>query len=201
MKFSIFQKNKLESDETLLAKFKATGDMEVLGELYNRYLEMTLGLCLKYFKNKEESEDAVMGIFEIVARRLPNHDVEYFKSWLYRVASNHCLDILRKNKRIQEKESEIKNMYSDLDTRLNTIDIDEEMSENEMNLQLMEQCIETLNEAQRVSIQLFYLEKKSYEEVADALNVSWAQTRSYVQNGRRNIKKCMEQNHESAREK
>lgn len=199
MKFSIFQTNKSKSDEELAELFTKSGDMAIVGELYNRYLEMLLGVSLKYLKNTEESEDAVMEIFEIIVKRLPNHEVENFKAWLYRVASNHCLDILRKQKRTREKENELIHMYSSDTIRQEEGWMSEEIADNEALLSLMEKCIETLNSSQKETIKLFYLERKSYEEVAEKLDITWSQTRSYVQNGRRNIKKCMETTHEASR--
>jgi len=199
MKFSLFSRNKSKSDEDLLALYKQDQDMEVLGELYNRYLEMSMGLCMKYLKHVEESEDAVMEIFEIIAKRLPNHDVENFKAWLYRVVSNHCLDILRKKKRISDKEIEHYRMQSEEDLRLDHTGLSEELTEKEVLLNIMEQCIEELKEQQRKSVQLFFIEKQTYEMVAQALGISWSQTRSAIQNGKRNLKKCMEKNHEPAR--
>lgn len=199
MKFSIFQRNRSKTDEELLETFHADQDLEVLGELYNRYLSMVMGLSMKYLKNTTASEDAVMEVFEIIVKRLPNHKVENFKSWLYRVASNHCLDILRKQKRKTEKEIEAHRMYSDAQSRHIGIDWNEELDEKELLLTRMESCIDELVEQQRKCVQLFYIEKKNYEEVSSSLGITWSQTRSFIQNGRRNLKKCMEKKHESAR--
>ena len=197
MKFSNFHQNKGTSDEELAKQYREDGDLAILGELYNRYLGMTMGLCMKFFKHVADSEDATMEIFEVVAKRLPNHEVENFKSWLYRVASNHCLDILRKRKRVNEKEIEALRVHSQEQVR----PIDEhfgELDEKEILLQAMDDCIEELGEKQKACVKMFYLEKKNYEEVSSSLEISWSQTRSFIQNGRRNLKKCMEKKHESA---
>ena len=199
MKFSIFSRNKMKSDEALLALYKQDNDMEVLGELYNRYLEMSMGLCMKYLKHVQESEDAVMEVFEIIVKRLPNHDVENFKPWLYRVVSNHCLDILRRKKRISEKEIEVYRVQSEEGLRHESESFSGELNEKEVQLNAMENCIEELKEQQRKSVQLFFIEKQSYETVAKALGITWSQTRSAIQNGKRNLKKCMEKSHEPAR--
>lgn len=199
MKISIFQRNKAKSDQQLLSLFKKDKDIAVLGELYNRYIDMVMGLSLKYLQNVHDSEDAVMEIFEVIVRRLPNHDVENFKSWLYKVSSNHCLDILRKKKRTSEKDKDIQLMQSSQKERLDNSWMSEEMDEKELLLNSMEDCIEQLDLKQQECVKMFYLEKKSYEVVSQTLEISWSQTRSFIQNGRRNLKKCMEKKHEAAR--
>jgi len=170
----------------------------VLGELYNRYIDMVMGLCMKYLQNVPDSEDAVMEIFEVLLKRLPNHDVDNFKSWLYKVSSNYCLDVLRKKKRISEKENDFQLMqFNERDRHLGEM-MSEEIDLQEALLETMESCIEQLSLEQRKCVQMFYLDKKSYEEVSQSMNISWSQTRSFIQNGRRNLKKCMEKNHEAA---
>lgn len=198
MKLSIFQRNKAKSDEFLVDTFKKDQDIRVLGELYNRYIDMVMGLCLKYLHNVPDSEDAVMEIFEVLLKRLPNHDVENFKAWLYRVSSNYCLDVLRKKKRTSEKENEFQLMQSNNSERHTSEMFSDEIDEQEALLGTMETCIEQLSEEQRKCVRMFYLEKKSYEEVSNSMEISWSQTRSFIQNGRRNLKKCMEKNHETA---
>lgn len=198
MKFNIFNKNKSLTDEEMVLLYQKEGDLEILGELYNRYLEMMYGVCLKYLKNTADAEDTVMQIFEIIMRRIKNHNIENFSGWLYRVAANHCLDILRKKTRDKEKENEIINMQSRADSRQYNEEF-QEISEKEIQLQTMEDCIQKLKAMQKDTIQLFYLKKNTYEEVAEKLGITWSQTRSYVQNGRRNLKKCMEEKYEASR--
>jgi len=199
MKLSIFKQHKSRTDQELLSLYMQDKNTEVLGILYHRYLDMMTGLCLKYLKNVPDAEDAVMEIFEVIVRRLPNHTVENFKSWIYKVGSNHCLDILRKQKRISEKEIEHYRMQSEESKRHSNAYMIEELDPQEVKLQIMEDCIDTLDNKQQRAIRMFYLQKKSYDDVAEALEITWSQTRSYIQNGRRNLKNCMEKKHERAR--
>lgn len=192
MKQSEFRKYPDLTDEEMILLFQSKEDMEILGSLYNRYLAMMMGLCLKYLNRQDAAEDAVMEIFEILHRRLPNHQVENFSAWLYRLASNHCLDILRKQQRTLAQNVQI--MQSVKDERHNDDWLVDEVKEKEAVLTKMEKCLEQLNDNQKMSIQLFYLKKQSYEDVSKKLGATWAQTRSYIQNGRRNMKKCMEKN-------
>lgn len=182
-----FQRHTKTTDEELVKLFQKNESLEVLGELYNRYLEWVYGICMKYFKNVEDSQDASMEVYELLIKRLPGKDVENFKPWLYRVASNYCLDALRKKKSVKNKESEIQLMHSNESIRL-----DSDAYDIESELTKMEDCLEILNSEQKQSVELFYLEKKSYDEVSRILNVSWSKTRSFIQNGRRNLKLCMD---------
>lgn len=197
MKFSIFSRNKNKSDKDLVDLFRKEGDMEVLGELYNRYLEMIYGVCMKYLKNETKSEDAVMEVFELVAKRLPNHEVEYFKSWVYRVSSNHCLDILRKETKDQQKKDAYENMELRSIPRLIN-EGEDSWRWREEQLSVLEDCIETLKDAQKESISLFYLEGMSYDELSEKMNIEWSKVRSLIQNGKRNLKNCVERKHEAA---
>lgn len=192
MKQSEFRRYPDLTDEEMVVLVQDKKDMEILGSLYNRYLLMMMSLCLKYLNHQDAAEDAVMEIFEILHRRLPNHQVENFSAWLYRLASNHCLDILRKQQRTLAKDVQI--MQSVKDERHNDDWLVDEVQEKEAVLTKMEKCLEQLNDKQKMSIQLFYLKKQSYEDVSKKLGATWAQTRSYIQNGRRNMKKCMEKN-------
>ena len=79
------------SDEELLSKYRQQSDMQALGQLYDRYLELTYGVCLKYLKSASRAEDAVMHIFEELSEKVLKHDIKQFRSWLYVLAKNHCL--------------------------------------------------------------------------------------------------------------
>ncbi len=91
MRILKFHKKIEQSDEELLAEYKKSLNMNYLGDLYNRYMTLVYGVSLKYLKDEEEAKDAVMQIFEALVEKLLQHEVQYFKSWLYVVAKNHCL--------------------------------------------------------------------------------------------------------------
>ena len=89
------------SDEELLIHYTKSGDTEYFGELYNRYIPLLYGLCLKYLHDEDRAQEAVMQLFEDLLPKLGNYEIKVFKPWLYRVAKNHCLQLLRKeNKEI-----------------------------------------------------------------------------------------------------
>jgi len=160
--------------------------MSVLGELYQRYMELVYGVCLKYFKEPETAKDSVMQIFEELVTKLKKHEVDNFKGWLHQVAKNHCLMQLRtpKNLKIIEFKSEF--VQSEENVHLNGV------LDKEENFKKLEFCLGTLTEEQRTAIKLFYLDGKCYNEIVEITGHDWNQVRSFIQNGRRNLKNCME---------
>ena len=178
------------TDAELVVQYKTTGDLKLLGELYQRYMDLVYGVCLKYFKDTEKAKDAVMQVFEELVIKLKKHEVENFKSWLYQVAKNHCLMQLRTPKNLKTIELPASLMQSEENVHLNGV------LEKEENLTRMEQCLETLPEAQQVVIRLFYLEGKCYNEIVEHTGHEWNHIRSSIQNGRRNLKLCIEKKEE-----
>ena len=182
------KRNPVPEDSWLLAQYKASGDLEYLGELYNRYMHLVYGVCLNYLKDEEQSKDAVMQIFEELVLKLKLHEVQNFKSWLHVLARNHCLMALRKNSKhttVSLEDTFVEN------TEFVHLDIDDT---KETKLTIMERCMETLPEEQRLSVDLFYLQEKCYKEVADITGFEMPKVKSYIQNGKRNLKICIEKN-------
>ncbi len=174
------------TDEELLAAYKLHRQQEVLAELFMRYQDLIYGVCVKYLKDQDAAQDAVMNIYEELVKKLHNHEVENFKSWVYVLSRNHCLMDLRKQKKMPTTEFQPEFMQSadfiHLDTAL----------EKEERLNSLENCIEQLHEEQKLSIKLFYLEQKCYNEIVEQTGLEWNKVRSLIQNGRRNLKICME---------
>lgn len=180
-------------DKELIILYKQKNDLSILGELYQRYMELVYGVCLKYFKDTERAKDSVMMIFEELIAKLKKHEVENFKSWLYQLAKNHCLMQLRSAKNIKTVEFTPDLMQNEENVHLNGV------LEKEENLKKLEYCLGTLAEEQRQTIQLFYLEGKCYNEIVEITGIEWNQVRSFIQNGRRNLKNCMENSESGVR--
>jgi len=174
------------TDKELVGQYKSTSDLKVLGDLYQRYMELVYGVCLKYFQDSEKAKDAVMQIFEELVQKLKKHEVENFKSWLYQLAKNHCLMQLRTPKNMKTVEIPESLMQSEENVHLNGV------LEKEENFKKLEYCLGTLTEEQRKVVQLFYLDGKCYNEIVKETGMEWGQVRSLIQNGRRNLKICME---------
>ena len=172
----------------LLRLYKESGELAYWGELYTRYTSLVYGVCLKYLKDRDEAKDAMMQLFEKLVATLLTHDVENFKSWLYVTARNHCLMQLRARKgRYQQEFSPelVENQF------LLHLDGEPEM---EQNLSKLEKCIDQLANDQQQCVRLFYLQEKCYKEIAGLTGFDLSKVKSYIQNGKRNLKICMEQN-------
>jgi RNA polymerase sigma-70 factor (ECF subfamily) len=174
------------SEAELLNSYRETGDLEVLGQLYEKYMPLVFGLCLKYLKSEEQSKDAVMQIFEQLITKLRVHEVSNFKSWLYTLARNHCLMELR----VMNKHEFVN--IEDYGVEKPIFFHQEDIETNESQLNSMNRCMETLPDEQRISVDLFYLQQKCYKEIAELTGYDSNKVKSYIQNGKRNLKICME---------
>ncbi|MBI2729627.1 MAG: sigma-70 family RNA polymerase sigma factor [Sphingobacteriales bacterium] len=174
------------SDQQLLDNFYADHNNDWLGILFPRYTLLLLGVCMKYLKNEEEAKDCVQQIFLKAITELHKYKVEYFKSWVYMVAKNHCLMKLRdKNKRsVEINENVVAAANEETDKTL--------LEQKDKTLAVMEEVLEELNDEQKKCIKLFYLDKQSYQQITDATGYSLMQVKSYIQNGKRNLKQMIE---------
>jgi RNA polymerase sigma factor (sigma-70 family) len=175
------------TDQELIAAYKSSSNQQYISSLYQRYMDLVFGICLKYFKDPEKSKDAVMDIYMELAAKLKLHEVENFKGWLHVLARNHCLMQLRSPKNLKTAEFNTEIMQSG-----EIMHLENEVLEKEENFKKLEQCIEQLPDEQLQSIRLFFLEKKCYNEIAELTGFEWNKVRSYIQNGKRNLKICMD---------
>ncbi len=178
-------------EQAMLLEYRTSGNLEILGKLYEKYMPLVFGLCLKYFKDEERSKDAVMQIFEELVNKLKIHEVTNFKSWLYTLSRNHCLMSIRSSSKHEFVPIEENIMENEAFVHL---DIDET---RESKLHVMEKCIEKLPSEQKDTISLFYLDQKCYKEVSDITGYDLNKVKSYIQNGKRNLKICIEKNGEN----
>lgn len=181
-----------DPDKELIEQYKRSGSLTILGELYQRYMDLAYGVCLKYVKEPEDAKDCVLNIFEELITKLKKHEVDNFKGWLYQLTKNHCLMRLRKQKPVTVN-IDVSFMQSE-----ENIHLDGEL-EKEENFKQMQYCLGQLNEEQRQVIELFYLNNKCYKEIADITAIELNKVRSFIQNGRRNLKICMEKNLEKSK--
>ena len=175
-----------------VAAYRATGDLAILGELYEQHMELIYAVCYNYLRDEEEAKDAVMNLFEQLITDLRKHDVQQFGPWLHSVARNYCLMQLRKNQAHPTSQL-VTNASGELEVgALSPFVLDEtDPLDQEADLTLMENCLKTLPAEQQTCLRLFYLERKTYLEVADLSGFGLKQVKSFLQNGRRNLKICM----------
>lgn len=175
------------TDEELLQRYKADEDSNWIGILFDRYAILLLGLCMKYLKNEEDARDSVQQIFLKVLAEINKHQVLFFRAWIYMVAKNYCLMQLRHKQQVRQEEVN--------ENHLNSPAIPDEdkakFIEKDILLENMQQALEQLNPEQRVCVKLFYLQKISYQDIAAQTGYTLLQVKSYIQNGKRNLKQLL----------
>ena len=178
------------TDEELLLQFNRNGNLEILGELYSRYMHLVYGVSLKYFGDREDARDTVMQIFEKLISDLPGQEIRNFKSWLYVLTKNHCLMQIRSQKSADGRleRYKIEQEFMESDQEMHPIDRGDHSME-----EALKQCIEQLKAEQKQCIELFYYQKLCYQEIAEGLGIDEKKVKSFLQNGKRNLKICLEE--------
>jgi RNA polymerase sigma-70 factor (ECF subfamily) len=176
------------SDTDLVERFRSTGDLSLVSELFGRYTTMIYGVCLKYLRDRDDAKDAVMQVFEKLPGALKAHEIANFKSWVYVTTRNHCLMQIRAKR--GKMTEEIGSQVVENDPLLHQQDD----SELEDDLVRLEKCIDELGQEQQQCVRLFFLEEKCYKDIATITGFDLNKVKSYIQNGKINLKICMERN-------
>lgn len=174
------------SDAELVSLYRDGGEQSILAVLYQRYMDLIYGVCLKYLKDPEASKDAVINIYEELIIKVRQHEVTHFKSWLYTLSRNHCLMQLRREKGKATIEIQPSFMQSEVMLHLDGV------LQKEEQLSQLEDCMKQLVTEQKDCVELFYLHGKCYNEIVEQTGLEWNKVRSHIQNGRRNLKLCMD---------
>ena len=184
----MISKRKIKSltDEQLVLLYKDSGNQKCIGELFERYSHLVYGVCLKYLQQTDDAKDMVMVIFEKLLVDLKKYDIQVFKSWLYQASKNSCLMKLRKKK----KESFTD--FTQYEVAVNNTELHDKKTK-EIEITNLEEAILLLKPNQQVCINLFYIKKKSYQQVVKETNFSLKEVKSNIQNGKRNLKILIEQ--------
>jgi len=179
-------KPKLEAldDSSLLIEYQQTGEMEILSHLFSRYMVLVYGVCLKYLADPEKAKDAVMGIFEELVTKARKHDIQNFRAWLYVLSRNYSLMEIRQSKKLAF-EPLLSFMEFEEDSHPDKV-------QKEMHLQYLEDCKEKLSREQKTSIELFYEKEYCYKDISSHTGYSLQEVKTYIQNGKRNLKICIE---------
>lgn len=181
-------------DADLLVEYKINGTKDALGILFERYTHLVYAISMKYLKNEEDSRDASMQIFEKLFEDIKKHEIANFKGWLGMVTRNFCLMQLRSAKGRVHRDSK---EFEDIDGGVVQMEVplhlnDEESKEDQLNR--LEYCITQLKDEQKVCIELFYIQQKCYQEITERTKYDLKKVKSYIQNGKRNLKICMSDN-------
>ena len=177
------------TDNELLIKYKSTENADFLATLFERYFHLIYGACLKNLEDEDNAKDVCMEVYELLSVKLIQHEVTHFKSWLYRVTFNQCMQFLRKKNKLKKNIQEYQLNYTeDMEFSLET---HQNIQKEEM-LTHLEECIMNLKDSQKQCIELFYLKQLCYNQIAAQTKHTLKKVKSYIQNGKRNLKICLE---------
>lgn len=181
------------SDKEILERYNRSGDLDILAALYKRYMPLVYGVCLKYLKNRDDSQDAVMEIFEKLISEVAKHKVENFKSWLYVLTKNYCLMQLRS---LSSEKKQLKIIQAESNSFMENGEELHPLDKDSISDKALEDCISKLKAEQMKCIRLFYYENRCYREISEMLKLDEKKVKSYLQNAKRNLKICLESGNE-----
>lgn len=178
------------NDRLLIKNYRQNQDKKLVAELFKRYTRFVFLISMKYLKDEEQSKDAVMQIFEKLFDDLLLHEIDNFKAWLHTVIRNHCLGIIRKEQSKLKHAERIKENTSFMENQTEDHLINEELTDHKLHD--LKEALHKLKPEQKKCIELFYLEEKSYKEIIKITGFSDKKVKSYIQNGKRNLKNIMQ---------
>lgn len=183
----LFRNSIQSSDEELLQIYRKSGKPEDLAWLYQRYMPLVYGVALKYLKDSQDAQDVVMVLFEELLEKARQHEITVFKGWLYTCVRNYCLMELRKRS---------KNFSVNLDETFmefsNDFNLDNVL-ETESREEALRECLKKLPDKQQQCVRHFFIEELSYKEIESTSGFALKLVKSFIQNGKRNLKICLEQ--------
>ena len=174
------------TDEELLKRYCDSGELVYFVEAYKRYMPLVYGVALKYLKRPEDAQDAVMQLFEELVVKIKEVEIQSFKAWLYTCICNNCLMEIRKRSKNLSVSLDDSFMEFCDDFHLTVV------SESENREESLRECVESLPEKQRISVKYFFFDELSYKEVEERTGFSLKMVKSFIQNGKRNLKLCLE---------
>ena len=176
------------NDQELISHYRSTQDVRSVGALFQRYKHLVYSVCVKYFKNSADAEDAVMEIFEKLHLDLKKSEPVQFKSWLYMVARNHCLMQLRKAGLSVEYPETLPNQ------QMVSSDEAEDKAIQELLFQKLEKGLTDLRPEQKICLELFYLKELSYKQIVSQTGFGLPEVKTHLQNGKLNLRKWLSKN-------
>jgi len=173
-----------DADSVLLKRYYAEGNEKDFTELFSRYTPLVYGVCVKYLKDSDIAQDAVMQIFTRLLAVLRKEQPDHFKAWLYTLSKNHCLSELRKQ-RHTPFDAQLHEPFMETDDELR-------LEDEERLMEGLAAATQALPEGQRICIELFFMESKSYQEIVDHSGYTYNEVKSFIQNGKRNLRNLLE---------
>lgn len=192
MIFQLFKSLKRFDDNELVARYKSTGNMRYAAEIYKRYSQLIAGICFQYLKNPMDAEDAAMDVFEIITKDLKRLEVNKLNNWLYSVAKHHCLKVKRRKQRLsftEQLEQEHPDFFVENGDDLSLL----QKIDDELRYEALENALKDLKADQKTCVELFYLQHMSYGDIVEVTGFDLKKVKSYIQNGKRNLKLKLEE--------
>lgn len=167
------------------------GDADAWGELYREYAPAIFRFCRRAMPTREDAEDATMEIFMKLKGKLSQYDTtRSFSAWLYKVAANHCWDILRRRKIRQDKETEdVESLPLEHPEPTQLEKLIEQRSSEEVR-----KALENMGARARMALVMRYYSDMSYDEIADALGVRRAFVGVVLLRARHELRQALEGN-------
>lgn len=177
-------------DADLIKQFQRDQQRICVSVLYRRYEHLVYGNAAQYFPDHNDRQDIVGEVFEKVMRKLPTTQVESFSSWLFVMTRNVCISRLRKRPPEQSSSDNWEEVEKKSGQFMENAAVTRLMNEGdpERQLTLLRQALAELNGEQRQCVQLFFLEEKSYREIAELTAFPIKKVKSMLQNGKRNLR-------------
>jgi RNA polymerase sigma factor (sigma-70 family) len=182
------ERHKAEEIETAewLKGLLSNGDTRYWGRIFEKYKRPVFARCFSMLQNGEDARDLTSDVFIRAFENIRQYDMKRpFFPWLYRIATNLCIDFIRRNDRVramQEKDVENLSDENGPDTLL----------DNETLKEKIKTAIEKMKSPQKLCFCLFYLQEKSYDEIVQLTGYNHDEVRSHIQNGRRKFKLAFE---------
>jgi RNA polymerase sigma factor (sigma-70 family) len=171
-----------------IENYLKTGDKQYWGRIFEKYKKQIFVRCLRILNNSEDARDLTSEAFIKAFENIQNFDLKRsFFPWLYQLTTNLCIDHIRRKKLIQF------NQIEDQVISENPEDVIVNLERKELGNHI-KQAIRKLKRPQKRCFCLFYIQQKSYKEIAELTGYSFNEVRSYIQNGRRKFKSIMEKN-------
>ena len=167
------------------------GDAEAWGTLYREYAPAIFRFCRRAMPTREDAEDATMEIFMKLKKKLSQYDTtRSFSAWLYKVAANHCWDILRRRRIRQDKETEdVESVPLEHPEPSQLEKLIEQRSGEEVR-----KALEKMGARARMALVMRYYSDMSYDEIADALGVRRAFVGVVLLRARHELRQALEGN-------
>ncbi len=165
---------KAKKDFLLVERAKSTGDEKAYAELMSRYKKPVYHMILKMIRNVDDAEDLTIEAFAKAFKNLHKFNPDYtFSTWLFRIATNNCIDFIRRKKLVT---TSISSTYKDDNGDNTEMDIKDssltpfEETIKAQKIEIVQAVVSMLPPKYQTLVRLRYFEELSYEEIATAIS-------------------------------